>query len=60
VRFSAIWNRDHKGSTRARHHLTSAEYQQEYETTTGDGFLTAIVVGYELNNQHRFAGVWRK
>ncbi|HSB08925.1 MAG TPA: peptidoglycan DD-metalloendopeptidase family protein [Blastocatellia bacterium] len=60
VRFSAIWNRENKGTTHGRHHLTGAQYQQEYETTTGDGFLTVSVVGYALGGQPRFAAVWRK
>ncbi len=60
VRFATIWNQEHKGITRARHHLTGDGYQKEHEKALKDGFLTAIVAGYALNNKPRFLGVWRK
>ncbi len=59
-RFTAIWNSATNGSFKARHGLSSGQYQQQWEDNTQQGFLTRIVTGYEQDNRIRFAAVWRK
>ena len=59
-RFTAIWNSATNGSFKARHGLSSGQYQQQWEDNTQQGFLTRIVAGYEQDNTIRFAAVWRK
>lgn len=59
-RFTAIWNSLTNGSFKARHGMSSGQYQQAWETTSQQGFLTSIVTGYEQGNSSRYAAVWNK
>jgi hypothetical protein len=61
VRYSAIWNEEHKGiSIKARHHLTATQLQEEFDEASGDGFVTTVLAGYFVSGQTHFAAVWRK
>jgi hypothetical protein len=64
VRFSAIfWQSNLEGdeaSTLGRHGLTSGQYQSEYQTRLGQGYLTRCVAGYAAGSSARFAAIWRK
>ena len=62
VRFSALFQQKVIGSgqTVGRHHLTSAQMQDEYDKWLGQGMLTRIIAGYQMGNQHQFAAAWRK
>ncbi|WP_445250747.1 peptidoglycan DD-metalloendopeptidase family protein [Microcoleus sp. OTE_8_concoct_300] len=62
VRFSAIFQQKVIGSgqTVGRHHLTSAQMQDEYDKWLGQGLLTRVIAGYQRGNQHQFAAAWRK
>lgn len=60
VRFSAIWQAPVAGAYAARHDLSGAQYQNEWEKWTGLGYLTRLVTGYEDDNTAKFAGLWRK
>lgn len=54
-KISAIWNQFNTGSWVARHGLTSAQYQTEYNTWTAQGLLVRDVTGYENGGSARFA-----
>ena len=58
--FSAIWNSVTKGAFKARHGLTSQQYQQEWEDALGNGQLTRAVTAYPQGNSVRYAAVWRR
>ena len=57
--FTAIWNSVQPTSWVARHDLTSAQFQNEFNTWTGAGFVTRMITGYDNGaGSHRFAGYW--
>lgn len=60
VRFTAIWHSAVAGSTAAKHGLTGAEYQDQWETWTGAGYQTRLVTGYDAGTSANFAAMWRK
>ena len=45
---------------RARHGLTSAQYQQTFDQLRSQGFRLVQVSGYEVSGQARFAAIWEK
>jgi murein DD-endopeptidase MepM/ murein hydrolase activator NlpD len=59
-RFTAIWNSTTKGAFKARHDLSSGQYQQEWEASAQAGMLTRAVTGYVEGSEVRYAAVWRK
>jgi hypothetical protein len=59
-RLIGIWHEKAPATFVARHGLTSSQYQAEYDTRLGKGFLTRAVTGYEDGNGHRFAALWSK
>ena len=44
----------------ARHGLTGADYQSEFNRWTGAGYRLTSVSGYEENGDARYAAIWRK
>jgi CubicO group peptidase (beta-lactamase class C family) len=44
----------------ARHGLTSAQYQSEFNNLVSQGYRLTYVSGYGVNNQERFAAIWEK
>ncbi|MEA5567336.1 hypothetical protein [Anabaena sp. UHCC 0399] len=60
TRFTAIWNSVSQGTFKARHNLSSQQYQNEWESAQNSGLLTRNVTGYVDGNSPRYAGVWRK
>lgn len=59
-RFTAIWNSSPSGALKARHDMTGAQYQDEWEAARKGGLLTRAVTGYEDGGSLRFAAFWRK
>ncbi|WP_226467280.1 peptidoglycan DD-metalloendopeptidase family protein [Luteimonas panaciterrae] len=57
--YSAIWSSKASGAWRARHGLTSAQYQNEWESATGAGLSTRNVTAYGQGDSARYAGIWR-
>lgn len=57
-KISAIWNQFNTGSWVARHSLTSAQYQTEFNTWTAQGLLVRAVTGYENGGSARFAALF--
>ncbi|MGH3909101.1 MAG: hypothetical protein ACRDTE_33725 [Pseudonocardiaceae bacterium] len=60
AKLSAIWHQKPPATLSARHGLSSSQYQAEFDTQLAKGFLTRVVTGYEVNNEHRFAAFWTK
>jgi hypothetical protein len=59
-RFTAIWNSVTNGTFKARHGLSSNQYQNEWEEALKNGLLTRNVTGYVDGNSVKYAAVWRK
>jgi CubicO group peptidase (beta-lactamase class C family) len=58
--YAAIWNRSTGLDWVARHGLTSAQYQAEFNRLLGLGYRLLDVDGYELGGQSRFTAVWAR
>lgn len=59
-RFAAIWDQSITSSWVARHGMTSAEYQSQFNTIVGQGFRPILVNGYTVKGEPRFAAIWDK
>jgi hypothetical protein len=44
----------------ARHGLSVAEYQQEFDTLVGQGYRLVDVSGYNVGGADRYAAIWEK
>jgi len=44
----------------ARHGLSAAEYQQEFDTLAGQGYRLVDVGGYNVMGEDRYAAIWQK
>lgn len=58
--FSAIWSSKANGPYKARHGLSSVQYQSEWQGNTSAGLLTRDVTGYSSGGSARYAAIWRK
>ena len=58
--YAAIWERRSGPAWVARHGLTSAAYQQEFNRLTGLGYRLIDVSGYNVGGQARYAGIWER
>jgi CubicO group peptidase (beta-lactamase class C family) len=58
--YAAIWHRTTSPDWAARHGLTSAQYQAEFNRFASQGFRPVDVSGYEVGGQSRFAAIWAK
>jgi CubicO group peptidase (beta-lactamase class C family) len=58
--FAAIWEKSNGPAWVARHGLTSAQYQQEFNTQAANGYRLVLVNGYTVNNQDRYVALWDK
>ena len=59
-RYAAIWDKTPSPGWSARHGMTSAQYQAEFDKHVGLGFRLVLVSGYEVNGQDRYAAIWSK
>jgi hypothetical protein len=59
-RYAAIWDKSGNSAWAARHGMTSAEYQAEFNKYVGQGYRLAQVNGYSVNGQERYAAIWDK
>jgi murein DD-endopeptidase MepM/ murein hydrolase activator NlpD len=61
VFYSAVFSSTSLGSSWvARHGKSSAQYQNEWETWTGAGYLTKLVTGVDSGGSAAYAAVWTK
>ena len=60
ARFACVWDRYAGPAWEARHGLTAAEYQNEFDKQKQRGSRLVRTVGYTINGQSRFAGIWEQ
>src|SRR6266540_4351435 len=58
--YAAIWEKSPGPAWVARHGLTSAQHQAEFDSLVGQGFRLVCVSGYAVNGQDLYAGIWEK
>jgi polyglycine hydrolase-like protein len=60
-RYAAIFRKiANAPAWQARHGLTSAQYQANFDELVGQGYRLELVSGYSVGGQDRFAGIWTK
>jgi hypothetical protein len=59
-RYAAIWDKCATNAWIARHGMTSAQYQQEFNQHVAQGYQLVWVNGYAVNGQDRYAAIWEK
>jgi hypothetical protein len=59
-RYAAIWEKRQGPTWVARHGLTSAQYQQEFNTLTQQGYRLALISGWRSGATARYAAIWEK
>lgn len=59
-RYAAVWEKKPSPAWVARHGLTSAQYQQAFNTYVSQGYRPVLVNGYTVNNQDRYVAIWDK
>lgn len=61
ARYAAIWEKTSDNSAwLARHGLTSAQYQQEFNRLVGQGYRLTQVSGYGIGATDYYAAIWEK
>ncbi len=60
VRYAALWVKSGNSAWRARHGLTSAQYQSAFDQTVGQGYRLTHVDGYWTPAGVRYAAIWEK
>lgn len=59
-RYTAIWASSAPASVFARHGMSSASYQSNWETQTGAGWTTEAVTGLDIGGTAQYAAFWTK
>jgi cytochrome c biogenesis factor len=60
-RYAAIWEKsDNQNAWVARHGLSSAQYQAEFDKLVGQGYKLMQVSGYNVGGRDRYAAIWEK
>ncbi|GEN11693.1 CubicO group peptidase, beta-lactamase class C family [Myxococcus fulvus] len=58
--FAVIFHADNGAPWVARHDLTAAQYQTEFNTWTGQGYRPVHVSGYTSGGAERYAAIWEQ
>ncbi|KID85916.1 beta-lactamase [Metarhizium guizhouense ARSEF 977] len=59
--YAAIWDKSPSGPWVARHRMSSADYQNEFNKLVGEGYRLRLVSGYTLDsNRDMYAALWIK
>jgi len=58
--YLALWDKGAAPTLKARHDMTSAEYQQEVEESKAQGYRLLWVDGMGLNGQGNYTAIWDK
>ena len=58
--YAAIWEKTTGPALAARHGMTSAQYQSEFNSYTGQGYRLTHVSGYEVGGLDYYAAIWEK
>lgn len=56
--YAAVWYKKSGPVSAARHRLTAANYQQEFDNYRYTGYRPALVSGYNINGKARYAAIW--
>lgn len=59
-RYVAIWDKSASGQWIARHGMTSADYQAQFNSFVQQGYRLRHVSGYAVGGQDRYAAIWEK
>jgi CubicO group peptidase (beta-lactamase class C family) len=59
-RYAAIWERRSGPEWEARHGMTAARYQDEFDALVARGFRLVQVSGYSVAGQERYAAIWER
>ncbi len=60
-RYAAIWVKDGGVPFVARHGMTSAQYQQQFDELVGqEGFVLTLVHGHSVGGHDRYSAIWEK
>jgi CubicO group peptidase (beta-lactamase class C family) len=59
-RYVAIWEQSAGPAWIARHGMTAAEYQQEFDRQVAAGYRLVHVSGYEVAGQATYAAIWEQ
>ncbi len=58
ARYAALWDQSGGPAWQARHGLTSAQYQHEFDSLKTKGYRPVWVSGYEVAGQDYYAAIW--
>jgi hypothetical protein len=58
--YASIWEQRPGPAWIARHGLTAAGFQQEFDRLVGQGYRLIDVSGYNLGGEDRYAGIWEQ
>ncbi|MEM9217278.1 MAG: serine hydrolase [Cyanobacteria bacterium P01_F01_bin.150] len=59
-RYAAIWEKRSGPAYIARHGLSSAQYQREFNKQTDNGYRLTHVSAYDVDGKDMFAAIWEK
>ncbi len=59
-KYAAIWSKSSSTAWVARHGMTSAQYQSEFDKYVAQGYRLIEVSGYGVNGKDRYAAIWDK
>ncbi len=58
--YAAIWKKVAGPAWAARHGMSSADYQKEFDDKVSKGYRPVCLSGYAVGNQAKFAAIWDK
>ena len=58
--YAAIWEQRPGPAWIARHGLTAAQYQQEFDRLLGQGYRPVDISGYNVGGQDLYAAIWEQ
>ena len=58
--YAAVWEKSNGPGNVARHAMSAAQFQNEFNTQWGQGYRPVRISGWELNGQDRYAAIWEK
>jgi Bacterial tandem repeat domain 1 len=59
-RYAAIWEQRQGPPWEARHGMTAAQYQAEFDRLVSQGYRLVDVSGYDVGGQDRYAAIWER
>ena len=58
--FAAIWDKSPVTAWEARHNMTAAQYQQNFDDFNSKGYILKCVSGYNIGGTDMYAAIWEK